>query len=152
MTGAPDHHDPSAESRGATNEPVQYPANHILAVIDEREQMSAAVAALTSAGYLESEVEVETGAAKADDVAASTGRSGLADKLMRFAERIGVANEEMETKSRYEQALRENRFVIVVSTPTEERKELATKILRDHGGHGIAYFGKHTIEYVTPPK
>jgi uncharacterized protein YbjT (DUF2867 family) len=152
MTGAPDHHDAPTESHGAAHEPVQYPVNHVLAVVDRREQMDAAVAALRSQGYLESEVDVQTGAERADDIAASTGRTGLADKLIRFAERIGVVDEEMETKNRFEQALRDNRFVIAVSTPTDERKEVATAILREHGGHGVVYFGKHTIEYITPPK
>lgn len=152
MTGAPDHHGASADSTGASEESVQYPANHVLAVLDDADQMTAAVAALRNGGYLDSEVDVRTGAPRADDLAASSGRTGLADILMRFAERIGVANEEMETKHRYEQALRENRFVVAVSTPTDERKEIATAILREHGGHGIVYFGKHSIEYITPPK
>ena len=152
MPGAPEHHDSSAESHRAPHEPVQYPANHVLAVLDDHAQAVAAVTDLRNAGYLESEIELNTGAERADDVAASTGRGGLAGMLIRLAGRLGVADEEMETKNRFEQALRDNRFVIAVATPSDERKERATTILREHGGHSVAYFGKHPIEYITPPK
>jgi len=62
-----------------------------------------------------------------------------------------LGTREMETKKRYEQAMRENRFVLAVAAPTPERKEQATRILRDHGAHTVAFFGKHTIEYIVPP-
>jgi hypothetical protein len=57
----------------------------------------------------------------------------------------------METKNRYEQAMRENRFVLSVAAPTAERREQATRILREHGAHTVAFFGKHTIEHIAPP-
>jgi hypothetical protein len=47
--------------------------------------------------------------------------------------------------------MRDNRFVVAVATPTEERKELATQLFRSHGADTITFFGKHTIEYVVPP-
>ena len=54
-------------------------------------------------------------------------------------------------KDRYEQAMRDNRFVISVAAPTEERKNRAKEILQSHGAHTIAYYGKRTIEFITPP-
>ena len=111
MTGVPDHHD-ATESRPDAQAPVQYPTNHVLGVVDTREQANPLRAALTSGGFLDSGIQVETGAARADEVNASTGRRGLADMLIRFAERIGATNEEMETKDVYEHAMRDNRFVL----------------------------------------
>ena len=151
MTGAPDHHDAASDLRKDTQEPVRYPTNHILAVVDTPEQLKAAVAALTGGGFMESEVEFRSGAENADQLGASAGRGGLAGLLIRFAERIGAANEEMETKRRYEQAMRDNRFVLSVAAPTEERKERATQLLREHGAHTITFMGAHTIEYITSP-
>jgi hypothetical protein len=151
MTGAPDHHDATPESRPAGPEPMQYPTNHLLAIIDDRGQATAAVAALKGGGFLDSEVQLNTGVETADVLAATSGRGGLAGVLIRLAERIGAADEEMETKHRYEQAMRDNRFVVAIDAPTEERKNRATEILRDHGAHSIAFLGKHTIEYVTAP-
>ena len=151
MTGAPDHHDARTESSESGREPVRYPTNHVLAVLDSRGVTSAAVSALESGGFLGSEIQVGTGAAAADELDATTGRRGLADMLIRLAERIGATDEEMETKNRYEQAMRENRFVLAVAAPTPERKEQATRILREHGAHTVAFFGKHTIEHIVPP-
>jgi uncharacterized protein YbjT (DUF2867 family) len=150
MTGAPDHHE-AAESRTNANAPVQYPANHVLGVVDTRDQADAVRAALTSGGFLESEIQVDTGAVRADEVDASTGRRGIADLLIRFAERIGATDEEMETKNVYERAMRDNRFVMAIATPTTDRKEQAARILADHSAHSVAYFGKHTIEHIVPP-
>lgn len=149
MTGAPDHHEPT-QLRGA-HQPVLYPTNHVLAVINDRERADAAVAALMSGGFMESEIHVGTGVAAADDVSASPGRTGVAGLLIRFAERIGIADEELETKHRYEQAMRDNRFVVSVATPTEERKDRAAQVLREHGAHTVSFFGKHAIEYITAP-
>ena len=151
MTGGQDHHDASSEARGAEHQPIRYPTHHVIAVVDNRDDMTATVASLTSRGFMESEVQVGTGVDAADDLHASTGRAGLAGLLVRLAERIGAADEEMETKRRYEQAMRDNKFVISVATPTDERKDQATRILREHGAHSVVYFGKHTIEYVTAP-
>ena len=69
----------------------------------------------------------------------------------RSAERIGAADEELETKHRYEQPMRDNHFVVAIATPTEERTERASQLFRSHGAYTITFFGKHTIEYVGPP-
>jgi hypothetical protein len=151
MTGAPDHHDARTEPGEAGREPVRYPTNHILAILDSRGVTTAAVAALEAGGFLDSEIQVGTGTAAADELDATTGRRGLASMLIRLAERIGATDEEMETKNRYERAMRENRFVLSVAAPTAERREQATRILREHGAHTVAFFGKHTIEYIVPP-
>jgi hypothetical protein len=151
MTGAPDPQD-AHELRANSHEPIRYPTNHLLAVVDTRDQATAAINALTSGGFMDSEIELGTGAANADLLDSSTGRSGLAGMLIRLAERIGISDEEMETKDRYEQAMRDNRFVIAIVAPTGDRKQRATEILKEHGAHTMAFFNKHTIEYVTPPE
>lgn len=151
MTGAPDHHDARTGPGDSGHEPIRYPTNHVLAVLDSRVVTTAAVAALETGGFLDSEIQVETGRAAADALDATTGRRGLADMLIRLAERIGATNEEMETKNQYEQAMRDNRFVVSVAAPTTDRKEHATRILREHGAHTIAFLGKHTIEHIVPP-
>jgi hypothetical protein len=151
MTGAPDRHDARTDPTEGGREPIRYPTNHLVAVLDNPGVTTAAVTALEAGGFLESEIRVGTGSAAADELDATTGRRGLADMLIRLAERIGATNEEMETKNQYEQAMRENRFVLLVAAPTAERKEQATRILREHGAHTVAFFGKHTVEHIVPP-
>ena len=150
--GASEHHrGDAASTSGPAQEPVRYPTNHLLGIVDTRDQMTALVSALESGGFLESEIDYRSGVQDADDLRASPGRPGLAGLLIRLAERIGAADEELETKHRYEQAMRDNRFVVAVATPTDERKERASQIFRAHGASTITFFGKNTIEYVVPP-
>jgi hypothetical protein len=150
MSGASEHHETPRDAREGS-EPVRYPEQQVLAVLDNGQRVEAATSALTSGGFLPSEVTFGTGAELADVVDASPGRGGLAGLLIRLAERVGITDEEMEMKNRYERALRDNRFVVAVSAPTDERKEEAARILREHGAHTMAYFGKYTIEYLVPP-
>jgi hypothetical protein len=117
-----------------------------VAIVDKPDQLTSAAGALKDGGFLDSEIEVTCGQAAADLVNANTGRTGLAHLAIRLAERIGVANDEMEVKDRYEQALRDGQFVVSVLAPTEERKTNAGKILRDHGAQFVNFLGRFAIE------
>ena len=125
---------------------TRYPTNHVLAVVDGVEPVEEAAQALKDGGFLDSEIEIIHGPTAADILAENTGRTGIAHLAIRLAERIGVADEEMELKDRYEQALREGRFAISVLAPTEDRKNTAAQILRDHGAHFVNFLGRFSIE------
>lgn len=49
-------------------------------------------------------------------------------------------------KDRYEQALHDGRFVVLVQAQTEERKRLAARLLEKDGGHFVNFLGRFTIE------
>jgi hypothetical protein len=57
----------------------------------------------------------------------------------------------MKVKKRSEQALRDGRYVLIVDAPTEERRELATRIVGKHGAHDVDFPGRFTIERIIPP-
>lgn len=133
-------------------EPARYPTHHVVAVLDNEQQVVDAAAALTSGGFLPSEVDVATGSQAADRLKESVGRGGLAGLAIRIAQRIGAQDEELELKTHYEQAMRDDKFVLRVEAPTDERKSLATNILREHGAHSVNYFGRFTIETLSPPQ
>ena len=151
MTSASGSHDETSDSGALGHEPFPYPTNHLLGVVADRDRATAVVTALTSGGFLRSEIHVATGAANADALDATTGRSGLAGMLIRLAEKIGVTDEEMETKDRYERAMRDNRYVVAIAAATDERKARAAQILREHGAHTVSYFARHTIEHLVAP-
>lgn len=127
-----------------------YPTDHLLGVLDTREQAASAVDALTSGGFLSSEVHVAAGSAAAAALAERTGRTGLTDLVIRIAERFGLPIDEMRVKDRYEQALRDGRYVLIIAALTEERRERATQILREHGAHDVNFLGRFTIERIIP--
>ena len=127
---------------------VQYPTNHVVAIFDTTEETSRALDALLGGGFLETEVDVNRGGGDADRLASGTGRRGLQDWFIRLTGSVGLKNAETEMKERYEQALRENRTVIAVLTPTEERKAVASDVLRQCGGRFINFFGPLNVERI----
>jgi hypothetical protein len=52
----------------------------------------------------------------------------------------------MAVKERYEEAIRDGRFVVLVLAPTDERKKVAGQILHDHGAHFVNFLGRFAIE------
>ena len=52
----------------------------------------------------------------------------------------------MELKQHYEQALRVGGFVLAVLAPTEERKELAARLLREDGAVDVNFPGRFAME------
>ena len=135
-----------------STEPVRYPTHNLVGVLDTLRQLKAATSDLMSQGFLASEIEVAQGAAAADRVDATTGRGGFTGLALRIAEKLGLHDEELEFKDHYEEAMRSGRFVIRVAAPSEERKDRATEILKQHGAHSVAYFGKYTIHGLVRPK
>jgi hypothetical protein len=128
---------------------VQYPTNHVVAIFDTPDQTSCALDALLGGGFLESEIDVNRGAEDAERVAAGTGRRGLQDWVIRLAGSVGLKNAESEMKDQYEQALRDNRSVVAVLAPTEERKDLAADIFGRCGGRFINFFGHLSVERIA---
>jgi hypothetical protein len=76
----------------------------------------------------------------------------VSDGAIRIADQLGIANIEMETKARYEQAMRAGAFVVRVPADTDEQKSQVVDVLRRHRAHGISHFGKFTIERIEPHK
>jgi hypothetical protein len=128
---------------------VRYPINHVVAILDTPDQARCALESLRGGGFLGSEVDVNRGAGDADRVAAGTGRRGLQDWFIRLTGSVGLKNAETEMKERYEEALRDNRSVVAVLAPTDERKDLAADILRRCGGRFINFFGHLNVERIA---
>jgi len=131
-------------------DPLQYPTNNIVAVIDTARQTQDAVDALERVGFPETEIGVGCGAELADRLSETTGRSGFADMAMRFSATLGLPNEEAEARARYERAMRDGHYVVAVLVTTDERKEQARQILAAHGARDLGYFGRFVIERLRP--
>jgi hypothetical protein len=131
-------------------EPVQYPTNHVVAIVDTPDQATCAIDALVHGGFLTSEVELACGPEEAERMRISTGRSGLRDLIIRVAQRLGMTHDELEVKDAYERALRDGHSLVLVLAPTEERKDRAAQIIRDCGGHFINFLGHLSRELIVP--
>jgi hypothetical protein len=131
------------------SEPLQYPANHVIGILDTQDQTACAVDGLVTGGFLESEIELLRGAEEADRLDQTTGRRGLVDLTILLFQRIGLENAEIEMKERYEEALRDGRTVIAILTPTDERKDRAVQILKECGGHFINFYGRLAVQRIS---
>ena len=151
-----DSHDPQAAASAGGDpgdESFGYPTNHVVGVLDTAEQVGDAVAALTAGGFLTSEIQVVTGPAAADRMQSHTGRLGFSNLVVRVAQRLGIANDEMRLKARHEEALRDGHFLVLVATPSDERKDLAARMLGERGAYTLAHMGRFSIEgFVQPPE
>jgi hypothetical protein len=130
---------------------VRYPENRIVGLLDTPEQLESAVRALTSGGFLTSEIEVIHGAAAAEKLHANTGRKGLTDLAMRFSEFIGVPNDEVTIKNQYADGLKNGQLLLTVFAPTDERQQAASRILEEHGATKVKFLGRYTISWPAPP-
>lgn len=137
---------PERQSTAQPSPNVRYPTNHVVAIVDKEVPLAAAVESLTSGGFLDSEIQVTCGTQGADRLQASTGRGGLAGLAIRVAEKLGIEDDEMALKSHYEQAMRDGGFVVAVAAPTDERKERAADVLREHGARSINFLGRFFVE------
>jgi hypothetical protein len=144
------HREPASRRADPHAEAVNYPEDHIVAILDSPEAAVAAAEALTTGGFLESEVTLACGVEAADRLKASSGRPGLIGQLLQIADSLGIRTEELEIRHEYEEALRRGRVTLLVFVPTEERKERAAEILRKHGAHFINFMGQLTIEQLAP--
>ena len=130
-------------------ESIRYPTNHVVGIV-AKTSADAVLSELRSANFQDADLHVQQGIDDADRLAASSGHTGLMGAMLRIAERLGIREDELEEKHRYEEALREGDVVILVHAPTEDRKDLAGKILSSHGAHFINFLGRYTSERIKP--
>ena len=134
-----------------SDQKMAYPTHHLVAVLDTAGQVAEAVQELTANGFPISDIQVGCGTAAADELATTTGRTGLAGLAVRVAEAIGYENFEMRVKAVVEQALRDGRYVVLLPVTEQERKDVAVGILTAHGAHTVSYHDRLTIEAIVPP-
>lgn len=146
-----DKGEPRAAADSKAEDSMRYPENNVVAIIDTPEELTELVESLTGGGFLKSEIEALYGQAAAEKLRTSTGRSGLAGLMMRLIASIGMPNDETAMKNRYASALTAGQILVRVEAPTDERKELAAKILREHGGQFVNFLGQYTIEPMSSP-
>ena len=144
-----DRTSPSAE-RDATegNEGHKlFPYQTVVGVVDDPDELEAAVRGLLSNGFVEADVHVLCGARGIEQIDAKGERKGLLARLFRIVDALG---EEREHTARHVKELESGHFVIVVDAPDESSKTRARDALATHGGHFINYYSRWSTEDLTP--
>ena len=119
-----------------------YPENKIIGLMDDADDVRAAVDSLTRAG-LEGDLNIlcgPEGLAQLDVDGAGHGSFG---RLVRSIQRFGVEREQLNHVG---EELRNGRLAFSVRVSDEAKKGEIAQTLRDHGAHYLHYYGPWTIE------
>jgi hypothetical protein len=122
-------------AEGVVSGPSGKPPQFVAAVIDERDDLEAAVGELVELGIARESLGILQGQRGADAIAGRHGE-GIRSWLQRARESL---SDEEEFIDRFEEAARQGHFVIGVPLPdrsTTIRDQVRT-ILSDHGAHSI---------------
>jgi hypothetical protein len=136
---------PSTE-RGATGGKL-FPYQTVVGVVDDPAELEAAVQALVSNGFDETEVHVLCGARGVEQIDAKGKRKGLLARLFRIVDALG---EEREHTARHVEELESGHFVVVVDAHDEGSKTRAREALAAHGGHFINFYSRLSTEDLAP--
>lgn len=114
-----------------------YPANRVIAVMDDPDEVAAAVEELSESGFPREELFVLCGRGGAERLDPSGRHHGLVGRLYRFAQHLGEEHEQWE---RYAEHMEAGGLMIVVPAG-DENKRVAAGILGNHGGHEMVHYG-----------
>lgn len=125
---------------------IPYPPQRLVAaVLGSAEEVGALAKALADAGVPDSDIVVAHGAAAAERMR-GTGRTGWTHLAARFTERLGIPNDEIALRNRYEAALKDGAFVVTALAPDDARKTLVAQLMGEHGGTLVHFFDRFTFE------
>jgi hypothetical protein len=123
---------------------IGYPNRKVLGVLDDQPALDRAIAAITSLGIPEGDIERFEGAADAERFDATGARHGLLARLRR-AMQFGLMDQ-LPALAWYEAALRENRHVIAIRTVDSASTRKVVEALKAVGAHFINRFGRFDTE------
>lgn len=127
---------------------ITAPENRVVAHMDAPEAVAAAIDELAEAGFDRDDIWVlcgEEGAARLD---VSGAEHGLKGRVYRLVERIGDERAVLLHSAEHLAA-----GGLVVAVPADDDTKVdAARVLRQHGGHEMAHFGKGHWELVGGPE
>jgi hypothetical protein len=71
---------------------------------------------------------------------------GIAHLAMRFAESIGIPNDETTINNEYADGLGKGQRLVAVLASTDERDKLAGRLIEEHGGSSVRFIAQYTIQ------
>jgi hypothetical protein len=138
-TGHVEHSSLAEQERPYPERPV------VIGVIGSGKQVGELAQALAAAGVPASDIDIAHGHAAAERLR-GTGRTGWAHLAARLTERLGIPNDEIALRNRYEEELRNGEFVVAVLAPDDARKDLVARLMSQHGGTFVNYFDRYTFQ------
>lgn len=136
-----DHVNPSSEP------PTAYPVHRVLGIADQPATVETVVDGLADAGVPPQEVEVVCGGQAKHQLDEFRSEHGLKSRLIRIAQSI---SDERVIADRYEDALRDDRFLVVVPAADAKQAQELGEIMKEQGSRFVNYYGPNTITTIAP--
>lgn len=124
---------------------ISDPTNHVIAVIDVRQDAETAAAELTAAGF--DQVHLYRGYAGAHAIDSKGEEHGAREHAMRVVQQVFSNKDNLAV---YEQATRAGAGAVAVHVTEQEQCDRAIAMLRRYGAHTINHFGTFVVETVEP--
>jgi hypothetical protein len=125
---------------------IGYPTDSLLAVLPDPDRAASAAAALKAAGVPDRDITVlrgDEGASRFDPTGAVHGLITRLRRIVSF-----TVMDQLPDMAWYDAAIRAGQAVVMVRLRGDDRKAEAVRILREHGGHFINYYGRFATEEI----
>ena len=129
------------------NEPrfYRYPMRRVVSIIDDTSSLEAILKDLASSGIDVSTVNVLSGQEGARLLDRSGATRGLRGRVLRLLQKSAY---EYEALVEHETALNAGRHVLYVPVRTRRQRRQVVDIMRNHGGYGMTYFSRWSVEHI----
>jgi len=129
---------------GGRRSMIRYPADWLLAVIDDPASARVAASALVESGVPEDQVKVLAGSTASGSLADLPTSRGAVGQLIRLVQFISM--DQTPDLRLYEAALDDGRAIVAVHSGTRPKLLEARDILAAHGAHFQNHFGRYATE------
>jgi hypothetical protein len=125
---------------------IGYPTDSLLGVVPDAASAARVAAALKTLGVPDRDVTVlrgDEGASRFDPTGAVHGLLTRLRRIVSF-----TVMDQLPDMAWYDAAIRAGQAVVMARLRGDERKAEAVRILRDHAGHFINYYGRFATEEI----
>lgn len=131
-------HDPRLELHEPPNELITYPYDRVKALLDNPDDVVAAIEELVEAGFERESIFVLSGPRGAERLDITGQHHGLRGRIYRFVEQLGDVSEDLQRSADH---LKAGGFGVTVPADDENMSKVA-EILGRHGAHDMVHYGR----------
>jgi len=126
---------------------IGYPTDSLLAVVPDAETAARAAAALKAVGVRDRDITILRGDESASRFDPTGAVHGLIARLRRIVS--FTVMDQLPDMAWYDAAIRAIQVVVMARIRGDDLKAEAVRILREHGGHFINYYGRFATEEIV---
>jgi hypothetical protein len=126
---------------------IGYPTDSLLGVVPDSETAARAAAALKAAGIPDRDITILRGEESASRFDPTGAIHGFFTRLRRIVS--FTVMDQLPDMAYYDAAVRAGQAVVMAKVRGDDRKAEAVRVLREHGGHFVNYYGRFATEEIV---